>query len=202
MRVFKTKKAQLVASGVCALLCVAGAVYVALVTYSPASYEPLSTDDVQEQVTKLIEAKQYSDMVIIPKIGVSVPFAVGDESVMAKGAWHRFPERGDPEKGGNFILSAHRFRRGWNPADTNRGSPFYNMGKLEPGDTVEVIFNRKHYTYVVSKKYRVDPEEVQIEQHQREARMTLYSCTLEGEKDGRDVIEARLTQVGTSDASL
>lgn len=36
------------------------------------------------------------DRVYIPKIGVNVAIDFGGAEALDKGAWHRFPERGDP----------------------------------------------------------------------------------------------------------
>ena len=131
-----------------------------------------------------------------PKIGLEVPFFEGDENVMEEGAWHRFPERGSPETGGNFILSAHRFVMKWTPGDTMNSSPFYNVGKLNEGDEFIVDYKGKRYYYIISKKYAVKPTDVEIEDPvkdmQKDAKLTLYSCTLKGASDGRDVFEAKL----------
>lgn len=136
------------------------------------------------------------DMLYIPKISVSVPFSAGGEEVMEEGAWHRFPERGDPETGGNFIVSAHRFVMKWTPGATMNSSPFYNVGKLNEGDEILVDYKGKRYKYQISKKYSVKPDAVNIEDPVQnraiDHKLTLYSCTLQGSGDGRDVFEAKL----------
>jgi LPXTG-site transpeptidase (sortase) family protein len=131
------------------------------------------------------------DSVYIPKIGVNIPFNAGDESVLDNGAWHRFPERGDPMEGGNFILSAHRFEIGWTPGATRRKSPFYNVGKLEVGDQILVDFSGERYGYEITEKSSVKPNQVEIEDETEDARLTLYTCTLKGETDGREVFYAK-----------
>lgn len=70
---------------------------------------------------------------------------------MEQGAWHRYPERGDPETGGNFILSAHRFIMKWTPGATMDSSPFYNVGKLNVGDQFIVDYKGKRYNYEITK---------------------------------------------------
>lgn len=196
------RRIKMTSWGIFATLCIAAAVYIGLVLYGPAVHRPYSIEEVGKKIEAQINTEAYSDMVIIPKIGVSVPFSSGGEEVMYKGAWHRHPERGDPKKGGNFILSAHRFQMGWNPKDTNERSPFYNIGQLDVGDKIEVVYGRQHYTYLISKEYRVDPDDIYIEEPLKEARLTLYSCTLEGEADGRDVLEAQLAEVNSSNLSF
>jgi sortase A len=132
------------------------------------------------------------DRIYIPKIDVDVAIAQGDsEAALEKGAWHRKPQNGNPEKGGNFVLSAHRFEMGFTPQQTRTKSPFYNIDKLQIGDKIYVDYNKKRYTYEVVKKYSVDRFAVAIEAPSDEAKMTLYSCDLRGEAAGREVVEAK-----------
>lgn len=131
------------------------------------------------------------DRVIIPKIGVNVPINTGGAEALNDGAWHRFPERGDPVKGGNFILSAHRFEIGLTPGETARKSPFYHIEKMNVGDQVIVDFHKKRYAYEITQMKEVKPNQVEIEAPSDEAKMTLYTCTLKGETDGREVVIAK-----------
>lgn len=134
------------------------------------------------------------DKIYIPKIGVSVDLSAGDEGILEKGAWHRFPERGDPEMGGNFIVSAHRFSLGATPGQTRQRSPFYHIEKLEAGDQILVDFQGKRYGYEITQEKSVKPNQVEIEAPVEEggqAKLTLYTCTLKGESDGREVFIAK-----------
>lgn len=131
------------------------------------------------------------DRLYIPAIGVDVAIAKGDtEAVLEKGAWHRRPESGDPERGGNFVLSAHRFEMGITPQQTRAKSPFYHIDKLQKGDEIIVDYNKKRYTYEITRKYYVDRVAIEIEDPSQDAKMTLYSCDLKGEAAGREVVEA------------
>lgn len=132
-----------------------------------------------------------TNRIVIEKIDVDIPFHTGGAEALEKGAWHRFPERGDPEKGGNFILSAHRFQLGITPQQTRAKSPFYNLDKLETGDKLTIRFNNLTYNYEVTKKYDVERTAVEIEAPSEEPKLTIYSCDLRGEKAGRIVVEAR-----------
>lgn len=165
-------------------------VYVLLTLLSPMMIAvPGSANQTRES---LKAAPGVSDnRIYIPKINVSEPFFTGDETVMEKGVWHRKPERGNPEKGGNFILSAHRFSMGWTPMQTRQQSPFYNIDKLEIGDQMVVDYDGQRYGYQIVKKMRVKPTQVEIEASSEEAKLTLYSCTLSGAADGRDVVIAK-----------
>lgn len=172
---------------VLSLIMLAGGLYLLLLVMTPniPPLYPVEPIDVK----KLEEPK--GDRVVIPKIGVDVGIKTGGAEALDDGAWHRFPERGDPEKGGNFILSAHRFEIGFTPSETRRKSPFYHVEKLSVGDQIVVDYNGKRYGYEVTEKYQVKPDRVEIEAPSDEAKLTLYTCTLKGESDGREVIIAK-----------
>jgi sortase A len=134
------------------------------------------------------------DRIYIPKIGVSVEIATGGPEALEKGSWHRFPERGDPVIGGNFIVSAHRFSLGATPGQTRRKSPFYHIDKLEKGDQILVDFKGKRYGYEIIEEKSVKPTQVEIEAplaNGEDPKMTIYTCTLKGESDGREVFIAK-----------
>ena len=94
--------------------------------------------------------------------------------------------------GGNFILSAHRFKIGLTPSQTKYNSPFYNIDLVVVGDPIRIFYDGRWYDYEVTKKFAVKPNDTYIEAPSSEAKLTLYSCTLAGSNDGRDVIEAKL----------
>lgn len=128
----------------------------------------------------------------IDKMNVEVPyFNDNTPATLEKGAWWRFPDRGNPEKGGNFILSAHRFYLGTTPAGTKARSPFYKLDTLNEGDKIRIFYQGKWYEYQVTKRYSVKPDATEIEAEIDEPRLTLYTCTLQGSADGRVVIEAK-----------
>ncbi|HUS26550.1 MAG TPA: class E sortase [Nevskiaceae bacterium] len=170
------------------LLLVFG-VYLLITALAPAIPPPSQPEHIytgkKQQPVEIKENRLY-----IPKISVDVAINEGTAAVLEKGAWHRKPENGNPEKGGNFVLSAHRFELGFTPQRTRAKSPFYHVDKLQAGDKIFVDYNQKRYTYEVTKKYKVDRNAVQIEAPSIEPKMTLYSCDLRGEKAGREVIEA------------
>ena len=127
--------------------------------------------------------------IIIPKIGVDIPYGEG-EVALDHGAQWRYPERGNPEDGGNFIIAAHRFALAATPQATLVKSPFYHIDKLVVGDEIVADYNGKRYGYKVEKIYDVKPTQVEIEAPSDTAKLTLYTCTLGGSSDGRVVIEA------------
>lgn len=143
----------------------------------------------REQVRREPAARE--DRLYIPALGVDVAIVEGASSaVLEKGAWHRKPESGDPAQGGNFVLSAHRFRLGWTPQGTRARSPFYRLDRLQPGDQIFVDYRQRRYTYIVSETYKVDRHAIEIEARSSTPKLTLYSCNLRGERAGREVVEA------------
>jgi sortase A len=169
------------------LILLGGGVYLLLLVMTP-NIKPLYP---LEKIDLKKLDKPDADRVIIPKVGINVQFKAGGPEVLNDYAWHRYPERGDPEKGGNFILSAHRFVIGLTPGETRRKSPFYHVEKLNVGDQILVDFNHKRYGYEITEKKAVKPDQIEIENPSKEAKLTIYTCTLGGESDGREVFIAK-----------
>lgn len=131
-----------------------------------------------------------ANRLIIPEIGLDVGIYQGGEDSLEKGIWNRFPERGTPESGGNFILSGHRFTVGFETNGLRRGSPLFNIDRLGVGDKIEVVWKQKQYTYEIKEVFLVKPSAVEIEDPTATPTLTLYTCTLRGSEDGRVVIRA------------
>lgn len=169
------------------LVLFCGGLYLLLLVMTPniAPLYPLEQIDIKT----LGEPK--GDRIVIPKVGINVEFRAGGEEVLNDYAWHRFPERGDPIEGGNFIISAHRFEIGLTPGETRRKSPFYHIEKVQIGDQVIIDYKGKRYGYEIIEKTQVKPNQVEIEAPSEEARLTIYTCTLGGESDGREVFVAK-----------
>lgn len=163
-----------------------GGIYLLVLVLTPSIPQLYPAQEIT--VKKL--PQPVENRIYIPKIGVNVPFG-RDIKALNDGAWHRFPERGDPVKGGNFVVSAHRFAIGLTPGETKRRSPFYHISKLLKGDQILVDFQGKRYGYEITNHSEVKPTQVEIEAPSDEARLTLYTCTLKGEADGREVYLAK-----------
>ena len=178
------------------LLLVAG-VYTLMLAFAP-EFTPLLNSGKVEKAINTNNPKVGDDRIYIEKLGIDMPIKAGDASVMKDSIWHRLPERGDPVKGGNFILSAHRWKTGKNPAETIAQSPLYNADRLQVGDDLFVDFEGRRYKYQIYETYQVKPDQVEIEAPVvpgDQAKLTLYTCTLKGASDGRVVIQARLASV-------
>ena len=172
-----------------ALLLAGG--YALYVVFSPA-LKVIGLNPNDNATTRSIDKQEYNqNRLYIPAIDVNVPFGPSEDDLL-DGAWWRKSANGNPQDGGNFVLAAHRFELGVTPRQTQQKSPFYHIAKLKTGDTIVVDYNNERYMYTITKKYSVAPTAVEIENRTTEPRLTLYSCTLGGSSDGRDVIIADL----------
>ena len=179
---------------VTAIMLLIGGLYTLVIAISPfISSQTINPKN--NSTTHLIsktENKTTENRLYIPKIDINLPYAAGGPEVMEHGAWWRKPENGNPKDGGNFVLSAHRFIMGLTPQQTLRKSPFYNIDKLAVGDEIIIDYEGVRYAYTIREKLSVKPEATEIEQRTTQSQLTLYSCTLGGANDGRDVLIAKL----------
>jgi len=161
-------------------------VYLLILSFSPKIYSSVLGNTKQEQ-------DNNDNKITIKSAGINVPIKEGGEEQLEKGAWHRFADRGNPEKGGNFILSAHSFVWGYTPQQINEKSFFYNLKDVRVGDEVVVHYNSKDYTYTVESTFQIQPTQTDIEDKSDNAKLTIYTCTEGGSADGRVVVVARPT---------
>lgn len=148
-------------------------------------YVPSSKSLIEKQKNNLAV-----NSVTVSSVSIYAPILEGSADVLDQGAWHRFPERGNPVKGGTFILSAHSFVFRFNPLQTRQDSYFFNLHNTKVGDKIQVVWDKKEYTYTVSKIYDVTPDAVEIEEVNGTDHLVMYTCTSGGSADGRVVIEA------------
>lgn len=128
---------------------------------------------------------------IIPKINLNEVIYEEGKISLDKGIWHRFPERGNPEKGGNFILTGHRFNFGFTPEQTRRKSPLYNVDSLRVGDQIQIKWQKDYYDYEIFEIKEVPKTATEIEDPTKNHILTLYTCTLLGDEGPRVLIKAR-----------
>lgn len=132
-----------------------------------------------------------SNQLLIKNVGIKTNILEGGEEQLEYGTWHRFPERGNPEMGGNFILSGHSFVWAYTPWQVSEKSYFYNLKDVKVGDDIVVRWNSKDYQYKVESTFSINPSQTDIENQSDTAKMTIYTCTEGGSADGRVVIVAR-----------
>ena len=164
-----------------------GGLYVLTLVSAPALAPLISLKPIS--VNALPAPTKAENRIVIPKIGVNIAYAPGAAS-LDRGAEWRYPDRGNPETGGNFIIAAHRFSIQPTPQGTVEKSPFYNIDKLVLGDKIIVDYQGVRYAYQIDKIFSVAPTQTEIEAPSQTPKLTLYSCELGGSSAGRDVITA------------
>lgn len=177
---------QWIAGGFGVLLLAVGLYILSLVLapqLSTLSLRPLTADSVSA-------ISVGENRIIIPKIGVNIHYGTDGKASLDEGALWRYPDRGNPEKGGNFIIAAHRFSIQPTPGGTIKASPFYHLDQLKKGDQILVDYNGKRYGYTVAKTFGVKPNAISIEAPSDTEKLTLYTCDLGGSADGRLVVIA------------
>jgi len=143
-------------------------------------------------------AAPKDNRIIIPRLGINIPYGEG-AAALDRGAQWRYPQRGNPADGGNFIIAAHRFSIQATPGSTLEKSPFYSIDTLVKGDKIIIDYSGKRYAYEVNDKFTVKPNQTEIEATSEKPKLTLYSCSLGGSADGRVVlISSRLGEVATT----
>ena len=189
------------AMGSLALLLLASGGYILALVFAPVA-GPLTV--MRPIEVKSLPQPTQSNRIVVPKIGVDIPY---DKGVVAldRGAQWRYPDRGNPETGGNFIIAAHRFSIQPTPQETIKKSPFYNIDKLVVGDKIVVDYSGKRYGYEIESIKNVEPTQVEIEAQSETAKLTLYSCELGGAEAGRVVLVAKplgLVALGSTEPTI
>lgn len=169
------------------IVAIVAGLYLLFIMFSPKIASTL-----QRNSTPKIESD--NNQILIPDVGIKTPILEGGEEQLENGAWHRFPERGNPEIGGNFILSAHSFVWALTPQRVNEKSYFYNLKDTKIGDEVLVRWNSKDYKYIVESTFSINPDQTDIENPSDTSKMTIYTCTEGGSADGRVVVIAKPTE--------
>lgn len=172
-----------------ALCLLGGGLYLLALVSTPAIVGNFLTKPIDPKT--LPKPQIGHNRIIIPKIGVNINYGSSGPDALDHGAWWRFPDRGDPVKGGNFIIAAHRFEIESTVSQTWEHSPFYNLGKLAKGDQVLIDYDGNRYLYEVDKIFDVKPTQTEIEAPSTTPKLTLYTCSLGGSSDGRLVLNAK-----------
>lgn len=125
---------------------------------------------------------------IIPKIMVNTPITVtnNEEYGLSRGAW-AYPKGSTPDKGGNTILTGHRFKY-LPPSNLT----FYLFDKLEIGDIVTVIWEDKNYYYRIKEIKTVPETDLSPYNKSDKPILTMFTCTPIFSTSHRLVITAEL----------
>lgn len=166
---------------ICSIL---SGLYLLIMLFSPKLFSMLQ----KNSISKL---EGNNNQLQIQSVGIKTNILEGGEEQLEYGAWHRFPDRGDPEIGGNFILSGHSFVWAYTPWQVSEKSYFYNLKDVKVGDAITVRWNSKDYNYRVENIFSINPSQTNIEDKSDTPIMTIYTCTEGGSADGRVVVVAK-----------
>ncbi|MEX2008419.1 MAG: sortase [Candidatus Spechtbacterales bacterium] len=135
-----------------------------------------------------IEQKSY---LLIPKIGVRINIVAGtnESYALSKGAWS-MPQTSTPDKGGNTVLAAHRYR--YMPPHEET---FYLLHKLVPGDVFYVVWKGQEYHYRVRSSETVAPDAMYVLNPTSESVVKLLTCEPIFSSAQRLVVTGELVQV-------
>lgn len=138
---------------------------------------------------------------VIPKIGVNIPYQKGSSALTHGAQWHH-PDKGDPSIGRTLVLSAHRFNLQPTPAKTIEQSPLYHIDKLSTQDKIIVDYDGKRYAYEVTSLHHASPSDVIANESADEPILVLYGCAPDGEPDGVVLVAKRLGEVALTNDNL
>jgi sortase A len=124
------------------------------------------------QNTAAKSQKPALDRLIIPKIGVDIPIieSTNEEYGLSRGTW-RIPDSSTPDKGGNTVLTGHRFKY-LPPSNLT----FYLFHKLEKGDIASVLWKGKTYYYRVKEKKIIPANDISILDKTDGSILTMFTC--------------------------
>lgn len=128
----------------------------------------------ESYLPKLDTSLPLTPKLVIPSIGVDTAINEASprdyEDALRKGVW-RVPDFGTPNiQDKPVIMAAHRFGYlSWSNFFRHKNS-FYNLPNLKIGDTVEIVWRQRKYTYAI---YAED-EGVEIKDYA--ADLILYTC--------------------------
>ncbi|MFO0705012.1 MAG: class D sortase [Candidatus Andersenbacteria bacterium] len=120
------------------------------------------------------------DQLTIAKIGVTAPLVFPDRNdeqsmllALQKGIVH-YADSALPGSAGSVVLTGHSSQSPWEAGDYK--SVFALLEKLQPGDTIALDYQDRHYTYRVSQTKKIDPRDRSILEPQDNAELVLITC--------------------------
>lgn len=132
-----------------------------------------------------ISAASTNPVLRIERLGIVMPIVEGEgESALYRGAW-RSPWGSEPGQGGKTVLFGHR----WLHLPPNPNTMF-RLDELQVGETIEVDWQGKTYTYIVQESLIVDPADISVLNQTNGQTLTLITCTPKFTTQQRLVIHA------------
>lgn len=123
------------------------------------------------RVTESQRPTPKGNRLVIPKIGVDVEIVEGqDERALWRGIWH-FPSSSTPPRGGNTVLTGHRFQYLSGPRT------LYLLDQMQIGDPIIVYWQGQEYDYRIRERRIVNPDAVEILDDTTAPQLTVFTCT-------------------------
>lgn len=186
-KIRKTRRWRRILAVLLSIIMIGVGLYILFILLYPKINKPSETV-VRQNAEAVVQNK---NQVFIPSAGIQSEIKEGGLEILDQGVvQHRLPERGNPEKGGNFILTGHSFVWGYTPQEVTKQSVFYHLVEVNIGDEIIVHWNGKKYIYTVKEKTTVKPDAIEVEKTSNKPVLTIYTCTTGGASDGRVVIIA------------
>ncbi len=137
---------------------------------------------------KILE--ENNTRVVIKSINIDGRISQGETaSSMNDGFWH-FPISAYPGELGNVVIIGHRYQ--FLPPAKNT---FFNLDKVRIGDEIKVVDKYNEFTYIVTSKKDVSPNDISVLQPSNDYRITLITCTPLWTHEKRLVITAKLDKL-------
>lgn len=140
--------------------------------------------------------------IIIPKIGITAPLVFIDTNneidvlrALRDGVVHYYGTA-YPGEVGNSVFFGHSSNDWWEPG--NYKFVFVLLEKLVPGDTYDIHYNSRKYTYTVTETKVVAPTDLSVLNQTSEPTSTLITCTPPGTSWRRFIVFAKQTSPAPS----
>jgi len=145
--------------------------------------------------------------IIISRLGIHAPIKLTENVDLKKDNWNaiedqvqnalhdgvvRFPGTAEPGKYGNAFLVGHSSYYPFLPGKYK--DIFALLPEIELGDEIEIWQNQKKFTFRVSEKKEVKPNNIDVLRQTNDQRITLMTCTPLGTTLRRLIVTAKLIE--------
>lgn len=173
------------------------AAYVVMWTQPPATDYAIAASVSESDKKAPDETVSEDPLLIVPGAGIRAPVVYGVTSTaeadvqrgLEKGVLH-FGNSALPGEIGNAIFAGHSSGQPWAPGDYK--FVFTQLNRLEPGARVQLAHNGTAYTYAVTVKTIVAPDDVSVLKQTEAATATFITCWPLGVNAKRLIVKAKL----------
>lgn len=160
-----------------------------------SSLGEISPDDMRLMVPKVFEGSIPIRSVSLKNFNFKDLYASENkiQEALREGVVH-YPFTADPNQYGNVFITGHSSYYPW---DKGRYKDIFALlHKLELGDKYFIFFQGKKYTYQVTEKYEVEPDDVSVLAQPDDKKIsTLMTCTPVGTVLRRLIVQADLINI-------